>query len=90
MKLKNQKDNINCVRTFMRKSFQRVWNSFWVLFHKWVTAAEMRIVLIWLVPKKEREVMIQMMNDLNQPKASLKFNDMIHYYLFVEFFVYFD
>ena len=31
-----------------------------------------------------------MMNDLNQPKASLKFNDMFHYYLFVEIFVYFD
>ena len=75
----------------MRKSFQRVWNSFWALFHKWVIAVEMKNVLIWLVLKREsREEMILMMNDLNQPKASLKFNDMFHYYLFVEIFVYFD
>lgn len=85
MKLKNWKDNINCARTFMNKSFQRVWNSFWALFHKWVTVVEMKIALIWLVlQKEERKVMTQMNNDSNQQKESLKFNDMIHYYLFVK------
>lgn len=65
-KLKNWKDNINYVRTFMRKSFQKVWNSFWVLLQKWVNVVEMKNVLIWLVLKKELErkvVMIQMNNE---------------------------
>lgn len=53
MKLKNWKDNINYVKTFMKRSFQRVWNSFWVLFHKWVTVVEMKHVPIWLVLKRE-------------------------------------
>lgn len=87
MKLKNWKDNINCARTFMKKSFQKVWNSFWALFHKWVTVVEMKIALIWLVlQKEERKVMTQMNNDSNQQKESLKFNDMIYYYLFVKNF----
>jgi len=90
MKLKNWKDNINCARTFMKKLFQRVWNSFWVLFHKWVTAVEIKIALIWLVLQKaERKVMTQMNNDSTKYKKSLNFDDMIDYYLFVKIFVYF-
>ena len=84
MKLKNWRDNINYVRTFMRKSFQKVWSSFWVLLQKWVNVVEMKNVPIWLVLKKELErkvVMIQMNNDRKRPSESLNFDDVIDYYL---------
>lgn len=68
MKLKNWKDNTNYVRTFMKKSFQRVYYFTWVLLNKWESVVVMKNVLIWHAIKKEerRAIMIQMSNDKNE------------------------
>lgn len=68
MKLKNWKDNTNYVRTFMKKSFQRVYNFTWVLLNKWESVVVMKNVLIWHAIKKEerRAIMIQMSNEKDE------------------------
>lgn len=68
MKLKNWKDNTNYVRTFMKKSFQRVYNFTWVLLNKWESVVAMKNVLIWHAIKKEerRTIMIQMSNEKDE------------------------